>query len=53
MGAGHGQFLDAKGSVQIGLNAPQKRCNSADYLAVMDALEPRFEEPSYTSSFVF
>jgi hypothetical protein len=46
-GQGTGQFLDAKDSVQIGLNAPQKRCNSADYLAVMDAFELRFEEVSY------
>jgi 5-methylcytosine-specific restriction enzyme B len=26
---------------------PKKRCNSANYLAVMDALEPRFEEAFY------
>jgi hypothetical protein len=46
--AGHGQFLDAKGGVQIGSNAPQEtlqlsrlpRCDGY-------ALEPRFEEPSY------
>jgi 5-methylcytosine-specific restriction enzyme B len=33
--------------VPIGRHGPKRRCNSADYLAVMDALEPRFQEASY------
>lgn len=30
-----------------GIHGPKRRCNSADYLAVMDVLEPRFQETSY------
>jgi 5-methylcytosine-specific restriction protein B len=41
-------YVSKKLGVPIGLHGPKKRCNSADYLAVMDALEPRFQEESYT-----
>ena len=40
-------YVSKKLGVSIGLHGPKKRCNSADYLAVMDALEPRFQEASY------
>ncbi len=40
-------YLGKKLQVPIGRHGPKKRCNSTDYLAVMDALEPRFEETSY------
>jgi len=40
-------YVTKKLSVPIGLHGPKKRCNSADYLAVMDALEPRFKEAAY------
>jgi 5-methylcytosine-specific restriction protein B len=40
-------YVNRKLGVPIGLHGPKKRCNAADYLAVMDALEPRFQEASY------
>ena len=40
-------YITKKLGVPIGLHGPKRRCNSADYLAVMDALEPRFQEDSY------
>lgn len=40
-------YVTKKLGIPIGLHGPKKRCNSADYLAVMDALEPRFKEDSY------
>ena len=40
-------YITKKLGVPIGLHGPKRRCNSADYLAVMDALEPRFQEVSY------
>lgn len=40
-------YLTKKLGIAIGLHGPKKRCNAADYLAVMDALEPRFQEASY------
>lgn len=40
-------YISKKLGVPIGLNGPKRRCSSADYLAVMDALEPRFQESSY------
>lgn len=40
-------YLTKKLLVPIGLHGPRRRCNSADYLAVMDALQPRFQEASY------
>lgn len=38
--------VSKKLGVPIGLHGPKRRCNSADYLAVMDVLEPRFQEAS-------
>jgi len=40
-------YVTKKLGVPIGRHGPKKRCSSADYLAVMDALEPRFQEASY------
>lgn len=40
-------YITKKLSVPIGLHGPKKLCNSADYLAVMDVLERRFQEASY------
>lgn len=40
-------YVTKKLGIVIGLHGPKKRCNAADYLAVMDALEPRFQEASY------
>lgn len=40
-------YITKKLSVPIGLNGPKRRCNSTDYLAVMDLLEQRFQEVSY------
>lgn len=40
-------YITKKLGIPIGLNGPKKRCSGADYLAVMEALEPRFKEASY------
>ncbi|MEQ1581440.1 MAG: AAA family ATPase [Steroidobacteraceae bacterium] len=40
-------YVTKKLGVTIGLNGPKRRCNAADYLAVMDTIEPRFQEASY------
>jgi 5-methylcytosine-specific restriction protein B len=40
-------YVTKKLGIPIGLHGPKRRCNSADYLAVMDALEPRFKEVAY------
>jgi 5-methylcytosine-specific restriction protein B len=40
-------YVTKKLGITVGLNGPKKRCNAADYLDVMDALEPRFREASY------
>ena len=40
-------YISKKLSVPIGLHGPKGRCNSRDYLAVMDVLEPRFQEVTY------
>lgn len=40
-------YVMKKLGISIGLHGPRRRCSSADYLAVMDALEPRFQEASY------
>jgi 5-methylcytosine-specific restriction protein B len=40
-------YVTKKLGVPIGLHGPKKRCNSTDYLTVMDVLEPRFQEASY------
>jgi 5-methylcytosine-specific restriction protein B len=40
-------YVTKKLGVSIGLHGPKRRCNAADYLAVMDTLEPRFQEATY------
>src|SRR5271166_2565011 len=40
-------YISSKLGVQIGRHGQKKRCNAADYLAVMEALEPRFQEADY------
>ncbi len=40
-------YVSKKLGVPIGRHGPNRRCNSADYLAAMDVLEPRFQEVSY------
>lgn len=40
-------YITKKLGIPIGLHGPKKRSNSADYLAVMDTLEQRFQEASY------
>ena len=40
-------YVTKKLGVPIGRHGPKKRCNSVDYLAVMDVLEPRFKESAY------
>jgi 5-methylcytosine-specific restriction protein B len=40
-------YISKKLGISIGLHGPKKRCNSDDYLAVMDDLEPLFQETSY------
>ncbi|TXK61004.1 McrB family protein [Alkalisalibacterium limincola] len=40
-------YVSKKLQIPIGRNGPKGRCTAADYLAVMDALEPRFQEVSY------
>ncbi len=40
-------YLSKKLSLVLGLHGPKKRCSASDYLAAMDALEPRFQEATY------
>lgn len=40
-------YVREKLGIPIGLRGPKKRCNAADYLAVMDVLERNFQESSY------
>lgn len=40
-------YVTKKLGIAIGLHGPKRRCNAADYLGVMDILEPRFQEDSY------
>lgn len=40
-------YVTKKLGVPIGRHGPKRRCSAADYLAVIDALEPRFLETSY------
>lgn len=40
-------YVTDKLSIPLGLHGPKKRCNAADYLAVIDTLEVRFQEASY------
>jgi 5-methylcytosine-specific restriction enzyme B len=40
-------YLTKKLRVPIGLHGPKNRCNSGDYLTLMDLLESRFQESDY------
>ncbi len=40
-------YIVDKLRVPIGLHGPKNRCNASDYLALLDALEARFQETSY------
>jgi len=40
-------YLTTKLGVPIGRHGPKRRCNAADYLAVMETLEFRFKEATY------
>jgi 5-methylcytosine-specific restriction enzyme B len=40
-------YITKKLGVQVGRHGPKHRCSAADYLAVMGALEPRFQEAAY------
>jgi 5-methylcytosine-specific restriction enzyme B len=41
------RYISKKLNIQIGMNGPKGRCNSNDYLAVLDTLEARFQEDAY------
>lgn len=41
------RYISKRLQIPIGRHGPRDRCNAADYLAVMDAVEPRFQEGSY------
>ena len=41
------RYLGKKLNIEIGMNGPKGRCNASDYLAVLDALEARFQEDAY------
>lgn len=41
------RYISKKLSIEIGMNGPKGRCNARDYLAVLDALETRFQEDAY------
>jgi len=41
------RYINKKLNIQIGMNGPKGRCNASDYLAVLDALEARFQEDAY------
>ena len=40
-------YIGNKLRVDIGRHGAKRRCSAADYLSVMDALEPHFGEPTY------
>lgn len=40
-------YVTQKLGLTIGRNGPKNRANGNDYLTLMDAVEPRFQEPSY------
>jgi 5-methylcytosine-specific restriction protein B len=40
-------YVTTKLALPIGRNGPKRRCNASDYLAVMGALEARFQEAGY------
>jgi 5-methylcytosine-specific restriction protein B len=41
------RYISKKLNIQIGMNGSKGRCNASDYLAVLDALEARFQEDAY------
>ena len=41
------RYISKKLNIQIGMNGPKGRCNTTDYLAVLDTLEARFQEDAY------
>ena len=40
-------YVGTKLGIQIARSGPKRRCSGADYLALMDTLEPRFQEAAY------
>ena len=40
-------YVTDKLGIPFGTHGPRNRCNSSDYLALMEALEPRFREEAY------
>ncbi len=40
-------YINNKLNIQINTNGPNKRCNSTDYLELMERIEARFEEDAY------
>lgn len=40
-------YINNKLNIQINTNGPNKRCNSNDYLELMESIEARFEEDAY------
>lgn len=41
------RYISKKLNIQIGMSGPKGRCNSRDYLVVLDTLEARFLEDAY------
>jgi 5-methylcytosine-specific restriction protein B len=41
-------YITKKLSIAIGKHGPKRRCDAADYLGLMDLLENRFQESSYS-----
>ncbi|MGD9506019.1 MAG: AAA family ATPase, partial [Syntrophobacteraceae bacterium] len=41
------RYIEKKLNIQIGKSGPKGRCSANDYLAVLDALEARFQEDAY------
>ena len=40
-------YLEKKLKIEIGQNGPKGRCNSSDYLSLLDILETRFKEEAF------
>ncbi|MDR1612227.1 MAG: AAA family ATPase, partial [Planctomycetota bacterium] len=41
------RYIGEKLNIRIGVNGPKGHCNANDYLAILDALEIRFQEDAY------
>ncbi|WP_242393298.1 McrB family protein [Anaeromyxobacter oryzisoli] len=41
------EYLENKLKIAIGRSGPKRRCSAQDYLAAMEVLETRFQEPSF------